>query len=59
MHILEMDRFRELLRIVRPNLVVLEVEENSFAVVFEDGAKDPAVAVIIGELRVLQLRIER
>ena len=35
-----------------------QIEQVAFAIVFEDGAEDPAVAVIIGELGVLQLRIQ-
>ena len=58
MDVLEVHRLRELLRIVVRDLVVLEVEQVAFAILLEDGAEDPAVAVVVGELRVLQLRIQ-
>ena len=57
MHVFQMNGFREFLRIVVGDLVVVEIEQVAFAIVFEDGAKDPAVTVIIGELRVFQFRI--
>ena len=38
------------------DLVVVLVQPVAFAIVFEDGAEDPAVAVEIGELGLLQLR---
>ena len=34
------------------------IEEVALAVLLEDGAEDPAVAVEVGELRVLQVRVE-
>ena len=40
------------------NEVVLAVAQDSLAVVLEDRAKDPAVPVIIGKLRVLQFRVQ-
>ena len=48
----------EFLRIVVRDDVVLVVEQIAVAVALEDGAEIPAVAVIIGKLRVLELRIE-
>ena len=58
MHVLQVDRLREFLRIVVRDLVVVEVEQVAFAILLEDRAENPAVAVVIGELRVLQLRIQ-
>ena len=58
MHVLQVDRLREFLRIVVRDFVVAQIEQIAFAIVLEDGAEDPAVAVIIGELRVLELRIQ-
>ena len=39
-------------------LLSSQIEQIAFAILLEDGAEDPAVAVIIGELRVLELRIQ-
>ena len=58
MHVLQMNGLRKFLRIVMRDHVVIQIEQVAFAIVFEDGAKNPAVSVIIGELRVLQLRIQ-
>ena len=38
--------------------VVVEVETIAFLVLLEDRAEQPSMAVIIGKLRVLQLRIQ-
>ena len=43
--------------VVGDGLAVL-VEERALAVALEDGAEVPAVAVVVGELRVLELRVE-
>ncbi len=53
-----MNRLRELVGIVRRDDLAVLVEKIAVAVLLEDGAEDPAVAVVIGELRVLQLRIQ-
>ena len=45
------------MRIGVVDLVVLEIKQGAFAVVFENGAKDPAVSVIIGKLGMFELRI--
>ena len=57
MHIFQVNRFRELSRIVVVDLIVIEIEQIAFAIVFENCAKDPAMSVIIRELSVFQLRI--
>ena len=57
-HILQMDRLGEFVPIVVVDLVVLEIEQIAFAIVFENRTEDPAMSVIIGELGVLELRIE-
>ena len=43
---------------LRRRSVAILVEPVAFAIVLEDGAEDPAVAVEVGELRVLQLGVE-
>ncbi len=58
MDVFQMHRFGEFLRIVVRDLVVVQIEQVAFAILLEDGAEDPAVAVVVGELRVLQLRIQ-
>ena len=40
------------------SLTVSELEQIADAIAFEDRAKIPPVAVIVGKLRVLQLRVE-
>ena len=57
MHIFQVHRFGEFLRVVMRDRMIVEVEHGAFAVVFEDGAKDPAVPVVVGKLGVLELRI--
>ena len=52
-----MHGFRELLRIIVLDLVVLQIEQIAFAIVFKDCAEDPAMAVVISELSVFQFRI--
>ena len=39
------------------DLVILEIEQVAFTIVFENRTKYPAVSVIIGELGVFELRI--
>ena len=56
--ILQVDRLGELLRIVVRDDLVVEVEQVALAVFLEHGAEDPAVAVVIGKLGVLQLRVQ-
>ena len=58
MDVLQVNRLREFLRIVVRDFVVAQIEQIAFAVLLEDRAKHPAVAVIVGKLRVLQLRIQ-
>ena len=50
--------FVELLGIAWRNNFVVRVEEIAFAIALEDGAKDPAMAVKIRELRFVELFIE-
>ena len=57
MHVFQVNRFGKPPRIVVFDLVVVQIEQIAFAIVFEDRAEDPAVSVIIGKLRVLKLRI--
>ena len=58
MDVFEVHRFLELIGIVERDLLVVLVEQVAFAVVLEDGAEDPAMAVEVGKLRVLQLPVE-
>ncbi len=51
-------RLLPLLRIVVGNDVSLGIEQVALAITLVDRAEIPAVTVIVGELRVLQLRIE-
>ena len=44
--------------IAEGDLVVIQVEKVAFAIVLEDGAEHPAVAVIVRKLRVLEERVE-
>src|ERR1043166_3076583 len=55
--VFEVNRLGEFIRIVVWNLVVAQIEQIAFAIVLEDRAENPAVAVVIGKLGVLQLRI--
>jgi hypothetical protein len=55
---IEMNGLLEFLRIVGRNDVVAVVEQVALAVALVDGAEIPAVTVIVGELGVLELRIE-
>ena len=57
-NVLEMHRVLPLLRIVRGDHGVVEVEHVALFVLLENGAENPAVAVVIGELRLLQLRVQ-
>jgi hypothetical protein len=50
--------FLNLSGIVVADRRALRVEERALAVALEDGAEVPAVAVVVGELGVLELRVE-
>ena len=56
--VLEVHGFAEFFWIIERNDVVFLVEQVSLAVFFVDGAEDPAVAVEVGELRMLQILFE-
>ncbi len=58
MNVREMDGFLEAFGIVKGNRFAVFVEPVPFAVVIVDAAENPAVAMEIGELRGLELRIE-
>ena len=58
MDVLQVHRLAEFVRIVEGTIVVFLVEQIALAIVFVDGAEDPAVAVEVGELRVLQGLVE-
>src|SRR5271165_1973839 len=53
-----MDRLAEFLRVIVRDDLVIEIKEIASAIFLEDGAEDPAMAVVIGELRVLELRVQ-
>ena len=56
--VLQVNGLGEFLGIVIRDRAIAEVEQVAFAILFENGAKDPAVTVIIGKLGVLELRIQ-
>ena len=56
--VLEMDRLPEAVGIVEGDDPVPGVEEVALAVLLVDGAEDPAVAVVVGELGVLEGGVE-
>src|SRR5262249_26376130 len=58
MNVFEMDRLLKLMRIIIRDRMIIEIQERSLAIVLKDGAKDPAVTVIIGKLSMLKFRIE-
>ena len=58
MDVLEVHRLPELVGIFERDRLVVFVEQVALAIVLEDGAEDPAVAVEVGELGVLQLLVE-
>jgi hypothetical protein len=58
MNVREMDGFAEALGIIESDLLAFFIQPVAFAVVIEDGAEHPAVAVEIGELRGFQFRVE-
>src|SRR5690348_7330351 len=53
-----MDRFGKLVRIFGRNRLVIEREQFPVAILFENGAENPAMTVIIGELRVFHFWIK-
>ena len=55
---LEVHGLAELLRVVVGDHLSVLVEERALAVALEDRAEVPAVAVVVGELRVLELGVE-
>src|SRR5262245_38140497 len=54
----QVDGFLELLRVFEIYFVIVLVQPVAFAIVLEDGAVDPAVAVEIGELGLLVAAVE-
>ena len=54
----EVHRFLEFFRVGIVNRFVFLVEQRAFAITLENVAEIPAVAVVVGELRVLQRGIE-
>ena len=56
--VLQMHGLLELVGIVEGDDLVVGVEQVAFAVALVDGHEVPAVAVIVGELRVLRLGVE-
>src|SRR5688572_12766251 len=57
-NVLEVNGLAELLRVVVRNDLVVGVEQLAFAIALVDRPENPAVAVEVGELRVLELRVE-
>ena len=58
MNVLQMNGFPEAVRIIERDLLTIFVEPVAFAVVIEDGAEHPAVAVEVSELRGLELLVK-
>jgi hypothetical protein len=58
MHVFQVDRLGELLRVVVGDFVVAQIKQVAFAIVLEDRAENPAVSVVVGKLGVLELRIQ-
>ncbi len=58
MDVLQLHGLLQLLLVGERDDVAVLVEQIAVAVLLEDGAEDPAVAVEVGELRVLQLAVE-
>src|SRR6266545_262527 len=56
--VLQVDRLAELLGVLGRHYLALTVDQVALPVLAEDGPVDPAVAVEVGELRVLELGIE-
>src|SRR5687768_16627914 len=56
--ILQVNRPGKFVRVIGRDRFVIKGQQLSVAVFLENGAKDPAVPVVIGELGVLQLRIQ-
>jgi len=57
-NVFKMDGFGELLRSVVRNDVIIQIQQIAPAVLLEHRAEDPAMPVIIRELRLLELRIQ-
>ena len=51
--VLQMDRLRELIRVIMVDRLIVEREQSPLAVLLEDRPEDPAMPVIVGELGVL------
>src|SRR5271157_4137127 len=57
-NVLQMDGLPEFIRIVGGNDFAVGIEQIALTVTLVDGAENPAVAVKVGELRLLELLIE-
>ena len=58
MDVFEVHRLPELVGIVERNRLVILIEQVAFAIVLECCAENPAMAVEVGKLGVLQLAVE-
>ena len=58
MNVLQMNRLIKFMRVIVGNGMIVEIEQSSFAIVLEDGAKDPAMAMVISKLGVLKFWIQ-
>ena len=56
-HVFQVHCFCKFPRIVIADLVVIEIEQVAFAIVFENRAEHPAVPMVISKLCVFELRI--
>jgi len=57
MNVLQMNRLIKLMWVLLGNGMIIEIEQSPFAIVLEDGAKDPAMAVVVSKLGVLKFRV--
>src|SRR5205085_7271909 len=58
MHVFQVHRLGKLSQIAVPDSVVFQIEQVSLAVVFENCAEYPAMAVVVGELSMFHLRVQ-
>ena len=59
MDVAEVHGLLEFVGIVERDARVVRVEQVAFAIALEDSHEVPTVAVIVGELRLLRLRVQR
>src|SRR5687768_14972436 len=58
MNILQVNRFRKFIHVLVGNRFVVEGKQVPVTIFLEDGSEDPAVAMVVRELGLLELRIQ-